>query len=124
MAFAPPTLDQAQTALIDALEPLTTGSINTPKQVWALEVLQLFAVSKVFSIPDSGVVLSKDNQVDISDAEMIKLLNQWNVTGNVHVTAVHPMDATLVAGINWGQLIKMILPLLLNEILKRLNPGK
>lgn len=120
MAFSPPTLDQAQSALIDALEPLTTGTINTPKQVWALEVLQLFAVSKFLDIPESGTVLAKEHQVELSNDQMIGLLTKWKDSGNMYVTMAHPTDTNLVAGINWGQLVRMILPLLLNEVLKRL----
>ncbi len=121
MAYLPPTLDQAQSALTDALEPLVTGTVNTPKEVWALETLQLFAVAKVMGIPDSGVVVAKENQVELPKDQLLDLLKKWEATGNVFVTTANPLDSTLVAGINWGQLIQLILPLLLNELLKRLG---
>ena len=121
MAFAPPTLDQAQSALVDALEPLSTGKINAPKEIWALEVLQLFAVSKALNIPDTGVVSTLENQVELSDADMLHLLKEWDRTGNVNAEVPNPINPSSVATINWGQLIQMILPLLLNELLKRLG---
>ncbi|RJQ26395.1 hypothetical protein C4577_03525 [Candidatus Parcubacteria bacterium] len=127
MPYAPPTLSQAQTALSDALEPLTTGKINTPKQIWALETLQLFAIANIFSIPESGIVAAQatpESKVELTDEQMLVLLNQWNTSGNMYTTIAHPQNANLLAGINWAQLIKMILPLLLNEILKYLDTSK
>lgn len=121
MKYAPPTLDQAQSALKDALEPLTSGTVNATKEIWALEVLQLYAVSRALNIPDSGVLVVKEDQVELSKDELIGLLKKWESTGNVHVTTANPTNPSLSAGINWSQLLQLILPLLLGELLKRIG---
>lgn len=121
MSFVPPTLEQAQTALKDALEPLTTGTINAAKEIWALEILQMFAVSRALNIPDSGVVIAHEEQVELSKEELIGLLREWEITGNIRVSVVNPTNPNLIAGINWKQVLQLILPLLLNELLKRLG---
>lgn len=122
MPYRYATLDEAQTALADVLfsiwdgkqvdGPLITGNINTQKETFAVFTLASYALSRTIGAP--GAVL----QPAVAHADMVAMLKQWQLTGNPHVEMIHPNDSTKMLGINWGQLLQTLLPILLQVGLK------